>query len=407
MTGADAVSDDRERMKMLALTSLALVATMSPWFSATAIAPELARLWDLGTGEVAWLTLAVQIGFVTGALALSISSLPDIVPLRRLMAVAAVVAAVANVAPVLVQDYHATLLARFITGASLAGLYPPALKLLATWFATRRGFALGCAIAALTLGSALPHLLRASPALDWRLVLTATSAATLCGGAILLLAVRDGPFPFPTAAFRPSQIGRVFQNRAVALASLGYFGHMWELYAMWAWLFAFSAAALAAQSSTLQPSLLTFAAIASGVVGCIAGGWLSDRYGRTLTTSGMMIASATCALFVGAFFDGPFYGFVAVVALWGATVIGDSAQFSAVVTEVGDRDLVGTALTLQLGIGFGLTICAIWLVPWVVEALGSWRWAFVVLVPGPALGAAAMLILRRLPEAAEIANGRR
>lgn len=394
------------RRAALAAICLSLVLTMSTWFSATAVAPELAALWRLSEAATAALTIAVQVGFVAGALLLGIGNLPDIVPLRRLMIVAAVVAAAANALPLLVPDFTAALAGRFVTGMCLAGLYPPALKLLATWFVRGRGLALGSAIAALTLGSALPHLLRATVQTDWRLVVIATSAATLAGGLVLLLAVREGPYPFPAARFDPAQIGRVVRNRAVVLASLGYFGHMWELYAMWAWIFAFTTRAFEAQSVTLAPSLLSFVAIGAGAIGCIGGGFVADRIGRTVTTSGLMFASAACALSVGLVFDGPLWALVVVVAIWGATIVGDSAQFSAIVTEAGERDLIGTALTLQLGIGFALTIAAIWLIPAMAGLLGSWRWVFVVLVPGPLLGAAAMLVLRRLPEAARIAGGR-
>lgn len=405
VTGTKPV-DEAGRWRALGAICLALVLTMSTWFSATAVAPELAALWHLGDGETAALTIAVQAGFVAGALALGLGNLPDILPIRRLMIAAAAVAAAANALPLLVPSFPAAITARFLTGVCLAGLYPPALKLLATWFVAGRGFALGAAIGALTLGSALPHLVRATVETDWRLVVLATSLATLAGGLVLLLAVREGPNPFPVARFDPAQVGRVVRNRAVVLASLGYFGHMWELYAMWAWIFAFTTGAFAAQGVATPSSLVTFLAIAAGAVGCLGGGWLADRIGRTVTTSAMMLVSAACALAVGLVFDGPTWAFVAVVAVWGVTIVGDSAQFSAIVTEAGERDLVGTALTLQLGVGFALTIAAIWLIPAMVGALGSWQWAFVVLVPGPLLGAAAMLTLRRLPEAARIAGGR-
>lgn len=400
-------SEASGRGRALAAICLSLVLTMSTWFSATAVAPELAALWQLSEVAASALTIAVQAGFVAGALMLGLGNLPDIVPPRRLMISAAAIAAAANALPLAVPQFEAAVAARFLTGICLAGLYPPALKLLATWFVRGRGFALGSAIAALTLGSALPHLLRATVETDWRIVVAATSVATLAGGLILLVAVREGPYPFPVARFDPGQVGRVVRNRAVVLASLGYFGHMWELYAMWAWIFAFTTSAFQAQAVAIAPSLVTFLAIAAGAVGCVGGGFLADRIGRTITTSGMMLVSAACALSIGLVFDGPLWAFVVVVAVWGATIVGDSAQFSAIVTEAGERDLVGTALTLQLGIGFALTIAAIWLIPAMVATLGSWQWAFVVLVPGPLLGAAAMLTLRRLPEATRIAGGRR
>jgi MFS family permease len=224
-----------------------------------------------------------------------------------------------------------------------------------------------------------------------------------------LLFTREGPYPYGKAVFDPRQIARVLRDRNVALVNLGYLGHMWELYAMWAWLLAYVTAALEgmAAGNATQASLLTFAAVAAGVVGCFAGGILSDRFGRTATTAGMMLTSGTCALLIGFVFDGPQWLLVLVVVIWGMTVIGDSAQFSAAVTELADRSYIGTALSLQMGMGFALTILMIWLMPYLAEWLGGWQWTFSILAVGPFIGAAAMLALRRRPAAVRLANGRR
>jgi len=220
---------------------------------------------------------------------------------------------------------------------------------------------------------------------------------------------REGPYPFGKALFDPRQIGRVLRDRNVALVNLGYLGHMWELYAMWAWLLAYLSAAYGqnAVGTATDASLLTFAAVAAGVIGCFAGGVLSDRFGRTATTAGMMIASGTCALLIGFVFDGPQWLLVLVVIVWGITIIGDSAQFSAAVTELADRSYIGTALSLQIGMGFALTILMIWLMPHLAAWLGGWQWTFSILAVGPFIGATAMLVLRRRPEAERLANGRR
>ncbi|RWG06481.1 MAG: MFS transporter, partial [Mesorhizobium sp.] len=290
--------------------------------------------------------------------------------------------------------------ARIVTGAALAGVYPPALKLVATWFTRDRGLALGAVIGALTIGSALPHLFRA--------VLTA-SLATTVGALLFLLFAREGPYPFGKAVFEPSRIGQVFRERPLLLANLGYLGHMWELYAMWAWLLAYTRSAFEAHAigSAAAASLSTFFVVASGIIGCLLGGYLSDRIGRTATTAGMMIVSGSCALLMGFLFAGPLWLFMLVAVVWGISVIGDSAQFSAAVTELGDRRFVGTALSVQLGAGFALTVLAIWLTPRFADFIGGWRWAFLLLVPGPLLGAAAMLWLRNLPESEKMAGGLR
>ncbi|MBZ9942310.1 MFS transporter [Mesorhizobium sp. BR1-1-13] len=401
---------DSERWRVLSLLCLAVVLSLTTWFSATAILPELKQELALGSDAEAWLTNGVQVGFVLGALAASLVNLPDLVRLSRLMAAAALVAALANASLLVHPDAGGAIVARIVTGAALAGVYPPALKLVATWFTRDRGLALGAVIGALTIGSALPHLFRAAlSALDWRLVVAAASLATATGALLFLLFAREGPYPFGRAVFEPSRIGQVFREKPLLLANLGYLGHMWELYAMWAWLLAYTRAAFEAQAigTAATASLATFVVVTSGILGCLLGGYLSDRIGRTLTTAGMMIVSGGCAVLMGLVFTGPLWLFMLVAIVWGISVIGDSAQFSAAVTELADRRFVGTALSVQLGAGFALTVLAIWLTPRFADLIGGWRWAFLLLVPGPLLGAVAMLWLRNLPESVNMAGGLR
>ncbi|MGA0533716.1 MFS transporter [Hansschlegelia sp. KR7-227] len=404
-----AARSDRAAWRTLAILSVAIVLSMTTWFSATAIVTELRAVWRLDGVEAAWLTNAVQIGFVFGALSSSLFNLPDMISARTLMASAAVLAAAGNAILLVAPSAEVAIGARFVTGVALAGVYPPALKLISTWFVRGRGLALGCVIAALTLGSAFPHLLRAvTSTLDWRLVVASTSAMTVFGALLMARFALEGPTPYPRAVFDLKQIGRVLRNRPVALANVGYFGHMWELYAMWGWFLAFAQAYRSANGAdaTSAASLITFVVIASGAVGCILGGLLADRVGRTATTALMMAISAACCLLIGLVFHGPLWLFLLVATVWGASVVADSAQFSAVVTEVGEAAFVGTALALQLGLGFALTAFAIAAVPAFADWVG-WQWAFVVLAPGPVVGAWAMLKLRRMPEARKIAQGRR
>ncbi len=398
------------RWAVLSLICAAIVLSMTTWFSATAITQDLQQVWNLPKAILPWLTNGVQIGFVMGALGASLINLPDIVRLSRLMAASAALAAIAN-ALLLTEPGPAALIAlRIATGVALAGVYPPALKLVATWFARGRGLALGAVIGALTLGSSLPHLFRAlSASFAWQTVVIATSAATLTGAAMFLIVSREGPHPFSRSTFDPRQIGIVFRDRPLALTTIGYLGHMWELYAMWAWLLLYVQAALSRQAIGMPAvaSFITFGAIASGVIGCLLGGGLSDRFGRTATTAGMMIVSGICALATGFVFDGPTWLFVAIMVIWGISIIGDSAQFSTAVTELADPRYVGTALSVQLGLGFALTVLTIWLVPLVADTLGGWRWGFLFLVPGPLIGALAMLRLRTLPASTKLAGGKR
>ena len=403
-------SSDASRWGVLAILSIAIVLSLTTWFSATAITPELKREWHLSPFAISWLTIGVQIGFVCGALAASLVNLPDIVRLNWLMAVSALLAAAANATLLTAHGPVGAVAARIVTGFALAGVYPPALKVVSTWFNRDRGIALGAVVGALTIGSSMPHLFRSlSAAVDWRFVVKISTLATSVGGVLLWLFASEGPYPFGRAIFDPRQAGAVFRDRDLLLANLGYFGHMWELYAMWAWLLVYVNEALGAQHVWLlgRASFLTFVTIGTGAFGCLLGGILSDRIGRTATTAGMMIASGACALAIGFAFGGPSWLFIMILVIWGVSVIGDSAQFSAMITELADQRFVGTALSVQLGLGFALTVLAIWLVPRMAGFLGSWRWTFLMLVPGPSIGASAMLLLRRSPGSARLAKGMR
>ena len=382
------------RWSALVAIAAASLLGMSTWVSGTAVIGPLRAVWGLGPTAAAWLTIAVQLGFVAGAMIAAIANLLDVHSPRRVVLIAAVGAALANAAIPAVHSAAPGIALRFLTGLFLAGVYPTALKMMATWFVRDRGLALGVMVGALTIGSAAPHLVNGLGGLDWRFVVLATSGFSLAGAAIWGLAVREGPHPFPRARFDPRQAGRVLRDRGVRLACLGYFGHMWELYAMWSWILVFLADVLAPRPDAHRlASLGAFAVITAGFFGCWWAGALADRWGRARVAAGCMAISGACAATIGLLADRPALA-VALALLWGLTVVADSAQFSTLVTELADGAYVGTALALQLGIGFTLTVLTIWLVPVVREAVG-WRWTFAVLVPGPVLGIAAMARLGR------------
>jgi MFS family permease len=349
----------------------------------------------------------VQLGFVVGAVISAALTIADVFPPKWVFFVAAGGAAAVNAGIALAHGPGLAIPLRFLTGFFLAGVYPVGLKLLSTWFRRGRGLALGVMVGALTLGSAMPHLVNGVGGLGWQQVILATSILTLAGALLGALTVHDGPFPFSRAPFDPRQAGQVFRNRGVRLASLGYFGHMWELYAMWAWFLAFATDSLVQSghpNARQTAALATFAVIGIGAVGCWLGGILGDRWGRTRTTAAAMAISGTCALVIGFTFGHAFALVLAVGLIWGLTVVADSAQFSTIVTELADQSYVGTAVTLQLAVGFTLTVLTIWLVPILRDHLG-WRWTFAFLAPGPFIGLLVMLHLRRLPERARIAGG--
>ena len=382
---------------MLLLVAAGQFFGLTLWFSATAAAPALAREFAItGTG-VAWLTMAVQAGFVAGTLMSALLNLPDVLNARRLFAAGCLAGALANAAITLAGTPALIIALRFATGVALACVYPPGLKIAAGWFLDRRGTALGIVVGALTIGSAFPHLLTwATAGVSWRTLMICSSLLATVGAAMVGLTVKDGPYLSASAPFDPHAVGIVLRNREVRLATLGYLGHMWELYAMWTWIPAFATASILASGGDAgrQGSLVAFIAIASGAIGCVLAGIGGDAVGKARVAGGAMILSGTCALLAGLSFGRPLIVLVILAIVWGFSVVADSAQFSALVAQFSPRTHVGTALTLQTCVGFLLTMISMRLLPAVAESAG-WKWAFLILVPGPFLGALAM---RRLPK---------
>ncbi len=382
-----------QQRRELVLLAIGLVLAMSPWFSTAAVLGQLRDAWDLSRAQASWLTIMVQIGFVLGAVISSVTNLADRIPPRKLIMMGATGAAIANVVVVLGNSFGVAVVARLATGAFLAGVYPPSLKAMSTWYREGRGMALGVMVGALTIGSALPHLVNSIGGVDWRITLVVVSAMTMTGGIVAERLCCDGPYATGAANFDPTQLRAIFANRDFRLASAGYFGHMWELYAMWAWIAAFY---LDVFESARVASFVAFLVIAAGALGAVYAGIMSDRRSRSDAAALAMRWSASAAVVAGFLLDAPLPIVVGIGLVWGFWVVADSAQFSAIVTEVTDPRYVGTALTVQLAAGFVLTIFTIFLVPVVRDAYG-WGWAFFMLAPGPMLGAWAMRALRLGP----------
>ncbi len=394
------------RWRVLALIATAELLGMSLWFTASAVSGQLQDQWALSLSQVAFLTTIVQIGFVAGTAVAALLNLADLIPERPYFAVAAILAAGANAALTIAPGYSTALILRFLTGFLLAAVYPPAMKMAATWFQSSRGIAIGIVVGALTVGKATPYLVRVLESADSATVILAASGGALFAALLIGVWYREGPYPFERKPFAWSLAASVLRHRPTRLATAGYLGHMWELYAMWTWAPLFLIASYTAAGwSERAARVAGFGTIAIGAIGCVVAGSLADRMGRTTIAGGSLLISGACCLIVGYFFDRPAI-LTLICLVWGFAVVADSAQFSAAVSELTDARYVGTALTLQTSLGFLLTLLSIYIVPQLVERVG-WNRVFIVLALGPAFGIWSMLRLRALPEATLMASGNR
>lgn len=381
----------------LAWLAGAMVLGMTPWFSATVAGPAMVSEWKADPATSSWLTIAVQLGFVLGTFVSAVLLLSDRFSARRLAAGSSVIAALTTGLIAWRQTGPlGAILLRALTGIALAGVYPPGIKIAAGWWLARRGTAIGVLVGALTIGSAAPNLFRiGSASTDWRSIILASAFAAMVSASLFAVVVREGPFQAPSAPFDPRALVSVIRDRSVMLATAGYLGHMWELYAMWSSIGAFWAYVVAQRSvSPDVAAILSFLTIASGALGCVVAGVAADRIGRPIVTIVAMAVSASCAMTIGLVSAAPLAVLVLVAIVWGTSIVADSAQFSAAVTELAPSPYVGTAITLQTCTGFLLTIVTIRLVPvWV--RWWSWNLAYAPLAVGPIVGIVAMWQLQR------------
>lgn len=394
--------------RALAVLAVSVLLSMSAWFSASFLTPQFRERWDLDDAQASLLTIAVQLGFVAGALGIAASGLADRVNGRRLMLWGGLGAAAANALLLLAPGLATAVALRAVTGAMLAAVYPSAMKEASSWFKAGRGTALGIMIGALTLGSAAPQLIKAASGTSpsWQAVIAATSILSALGGLTVLLLRSSGPYPFASSRFRIREALRAVRNRSASLATIGYVGHMWELYAMWAWVGTFLASrpGLSGEDAAPYAALATFFCIGVGAAGCLAGGFISDRTGRSRAALIALTGSGTAAVALALLPAAPIPAILVVTGIWGFWVVADSAQFSAILTEDVDAAYVGSAISLQLGLGYLTTAATIYLVPVLVHA-ASWSAALLVLAIGPAVGALAMVLhIRTQPTARESAG---
>jgi MFS family permease len=381
----------------MALLMLAQVLVLSLWFISAATMPGMLAEVAISPARQAALSSGVQIGFVAGALVSAVLGLADRFDPRALFAGCAVLAAAANAAlPVLPVGGDLAIALRVLTGLLLAGVYPVGMKIAAGWGLRDRGFLVGLLVGALTLGSFLPHLLAGLGGADWRVTVYLSAGGALIGG-VVVLAVALGPYHARAQGFSLSAVTLAWTDRRIRRAYGGYLGHMWELYALWAWMPVAAAASFAGRMSAAEAQGLatwvTFAAIGLGAVSAVWAGWVAGRFGKANVALWSLVASLFAGLATAASFGGPWGLTAGLFVLWGIAVIPDSAQFSALVADAAPPELAGSLMTLQTALGFLLTFGTVQLAP-VLAAEVGWQAVLAALALGPALGIAAIWALR-------------
>lgn len=384
------------KTRSILLLMIAEVCGMCLWFVSAAILPGMSAEFALSPAQQAAMSSAVQGGFVLGALTIAISGLADRIDPRKLFALCAVLAGLANVALLLATPGSAAAIGlRVFTGALLAGVYPVGMKIAVGWGTHDRGLLVGALVGAVALGSASPHMLAFLGGADWRATIVLASGLAVFGG-LLALGAKLGPHHVAAASFNPRAILTAWTNKGVRLAYIGYLGHMWELYAMWAWIGLIASASFAltmpVDDAGRLATLTAFLVIAIGAVMCLPVGWLADRFGKARLSMWVMVVSGCSALLAALTFGGPVWLVVLVLLVWGASVIPDSPQLSALVADHAPADQTGSLLTFQTALGFGLTMITVQVTPMFASLFG-WPIVLCLMALGPVVGVLAMRAL--------------
>ncbi|NIP39065.1 MAG: MFS transporter [Candidatus Dadabacteria bacterium] len=359
----------------------------SLWFAGNAIISDLQVNWNLHPASIGWVTSSVQFGFITGTLCFAFFTISDVFSPRKVFFVCSILGALANINIYLLADGLTSLLIfRFLTGFFLAGIYPVGMKIASGWYKDGLGRAMGFLVGALVLGTAFPHLIKGlGGALHWNSVIISVSCLCVLGGLLMFLLVPDGPYLYKGTKFNYKAIYHIFSSKDLRASAFGYFGHMWEIYTIWAFIPVLLAAYSALHGTEINIPVWAFVFIACGALGCFLGGIISRKKGSATVAFYQLAISALCCAFSPLLFDAPEIIFFLVLIIWGITVAGDSPQFSTLTAETAPKEYVGSALTIVTCIGFSITIFSIEFVNYVLTILDP-RYVFILLTPGPIAG---------------------